>query len=278
MLFLIRKLLISIPSPSFVSVSPSRINSMGSINNSNSISSRLAVLGQQLRLFKPPELDTDKEASVSHVGFTESGSDQPTEKFNPNRAAVLICLFHGNNDDGLRVILTKRSSGLSAHAGEVSLPGGKAEEDDVDDAHTATREAKEEIGLEPSLVNVVTVLEPFLSKYLLRVVPVIGLLSDRNAFIPTPNVAEVEEVFDAPLEMFLKDENRISKVTEWRGSRFLIHYFNYETGGKKYMIWGLTARILIRAASVVYQTPPTFLELTPKIKLPGVISRDTNFP
>lgn len=49
-------------------------------------------------------------------------------------------------------------------SGEVSLPGGKAEEDDVDDADTATREANEEIGLEPSLVNVVTVLEPFLSK------------------------------------------------------------------------------------------------------------------
>ena len=49
-------------------------------------------------------------------------------------------------------------------AGEVALPGGKAEEGDADDADTATREAKEEIGLDPSLVNVVTVLEPFLSK------------------------------------------------------------------------------------------------------------------
>jgi 8-oxo-dGTP pyrophosphatase MutT (NUDIX family) len=48
-------------------------------------------------------------------------------------------------------------------AGEVALPGGKAEEGDKDDGDTATREAKEEIGLDPSLVNVVTVLEPFLS-------------------------------------------------------------------------------------------------------------------
>lgn len=50
------------------------------------------------------------------------------------------------------------------NAGEVSLPGGKAEETDANDAETATREAKEEIGLNPSLVNVVTCLEPFLSK------------------------------------------------------------------------------------------------------------------
>jgi 8-oxo-dGTP pyrophosphatase MutT (NUDIX family) len=46
----------------------------------------------------------------------------------------------------------------------VSLPGGKAEEGDKDDGDTAKREAKEEIGLDPELVNVVTVLEPFLSK------------------------------------------------------------------------------------------------------------------
>lgn len=49
-------------------------------------------------------------------------------------------------------------------AGEVALPGGKTEEGDKDDGDTATREAKEEIGLDPSLVNIVTVLEPFLSK------------------------------------------------------------------------------------------------------------------
>lgn len=49
-------------------------------------------------------------------------------------------------------------------AGEIALPGGKAEEGDEDDGATATREAEEEIGLDPSLVNVVSVLEPFLSK------------------------------------------------------------------------------------------------------------------
>lgn len=52
------------------------------------------------------------------------------------------------------------------------------------------------------------------------------------------------------------------------GDRYLIHYFDYETGGKKYLIWGLTAGILIRAASVVYQRPPAFLEQTPKFKVP----------
>ncbi|PON77889.1 Dihydroneopterin triphosphate diphosphatase [Parasponia andersonii] len=119
------------------------------------------------------------------------------------RAAVLICLFRGE-DGNLRVIFTKRASTLSSYSGEVSLPGGKMEEGDADYVDTALREAKEEIGLDPRQVNVVTVLQPFIAKSDVLVVPVIGILSDRKAFNPTPNTAEVEALFDAPLQMFLK--------------------------------------------------------------------------
>ena len=53
-------------------------------------------------------------------------------------------------------------------AGEVALPGGKVEEGDANDIETALREAKEEIGLDPSLVNVVTVLESFTTKVMIE--------------------------------------------------------------------------------------------------------------
>ncbi|KAF8413786.1 hypothetical protein HHK36_001779 [Tetracentron sinense] len=251
---------------------------------------RLRTLAQQLRLYKPPPSftnDDDLEEQrieesagkvVSQVGFAESSTPiAHPERFRPKRAAVLICLFEGDAGD-LRVILTKRSSRLSTHSGEVSLPGGKAEEGDVNDSDTATREAKEEIGLDPSLVNVVTVLEPFLSKHLLRVLPVIGILSDKKAFNPALNAAEVEAIFDAPLEMFLKDENRQSEEREWMGDKYLIHFFDYEAGNKKYLIWGLTAGILIRAASVVYQRPAAFLEQKPDFKVPRAVNKDTIMP
>ncbi|KAK9265627.1 hypothetical protein L1049_010098 [Liquidambar formosana] len=275
---------------------PSSTASLSKLMDPNNFggSQRLITLARQLRLYKPPptifdEEDDDIEEQrieeaagkvVSQVGFAESVTPiafHRPERFRPKRAAVLICLFE--DDDGeLRVILTKRSSRLSTHSGEVSLPGGKAEEGDEDDVETATREAKEEIGLDPSLVNSVTVLEPFLSKHLLRVVPVIGILSDKKAFKPTPNAAEVEEVFDAPLEMFIKDENRKSEEREWMGDKYLIHLFDYETDNKKYLIWGLTAGILIRAASIVYQRPPPFLEQNPNFKVPRVVNKDTIMP
>ncbi|CAL0312083.1 unnamed protein product [Lupinus luteus] len=254
-----------------------------SSNGGRSQSQRLLTLAQHLRLYKPPpfptEEDDDEESSsnsggkvVSQVGFPESVTPI-AQRFRPKKAAVLICLFEGDAGD-LRVILTKRSSNLSTHSGEVALPGGKEEEGDKDDADTAKREANEEIGLDPELVNVVTVLEPFLSKHLLRVVPIIGLLHDRKAFKPVPNPDEVEAIFDAPLEMFLKDENRNQEQREWMGEKYLIHSFDYEMEHKKYIIWGLTAGILIRAASVVYERPPAFVEQNPKFKVPQVLSKD----
>ncbi|KAK6932648.1 NUDIX hydrolase domain [Dillenia turbinata] len=264
-----------------------------SSNNCFGFSPGLAALAAQLRLYKPsPTFEDDDDdieeqkieesegKVVSQVGFAESAAVThivQSQRFRPKRAAVLICIFEGDDGD-LRVILTKRSSRLSTHSGEVSLPGGKKEDGDVDDVATATREAQEEIGLDPSLVNVVTVLEPFLSKYLLRVAPVIGILSDRKAFKPNPNTDEVEAVFDAPLEMFIKDENRRAEDREWLGNKYLVHYFNYETENKNYVIWGLTAGVLIRAASLVYQRPPAFLEQRPIFWYPKVVDKDTTMP
>ncbi|CAA2982019.1 nudix hydrolase 15, mitochondrial-like [Olea europaea subsp. europaea] len=298
MLPLIRRTLISSLAFSSTSLSSpiahslSRFTFMDSCAPNNfGASQKLVALAQQLRQYKPPPIpfdDDNKEQKleesagklVSQLGFAESVTpvaQQPPERFRPKRAAVLICLFEGDSGE-FRVILTKRSSKLSTHSGEVSLPGGKADETDANDAETATREAKEEIGLDPSLVNVVTCLEPFLSKHLLRVIPVIGILSNKKDFNPSPNAAEVEAVFDAPLEMFLKDENRRSEEREWMGEKYLIHFFDYEMNDEKYQIWGLTAGVLIRAASIVYQKPPAFLEQNPKTKVPRVVKKDTKMP
>jgi coenzyme A diphosphatase NUDT7 len=48
------------------------------------------------------------------------------------------------------------------------------------------------------------------------------------------------------------------------GDKYLLHYFDYEAENEKYVIWALTAGILIRVASLVFQRPPAFLERSPK--------------
>ncbi|KAF3788394.1 Nudix hydrolase 15 [Nymphaea thermarum] len=239
-------------------------------------SKRLEILAQQLRLYKPiPATTAIMEEGIGGGGLLsqQMASGCPSASFaqknttfinrSAKRAAVLVCLFEG--DDGeLRVILTKRSANLSSHSGEVSLPGGKAEEGDANDAATALREAKEEIGLDPSSVTVVAVLEPFLSKHLLRVAPVVCILPNKESFTPSANKSEVDAIFDAPLEMFLKNEKRRWEEREWLGLKFLVHFFDFQCEKGEFMIWGLTAQILIRTASIVFQRPPDFVEQSPE--------------
>ncbi|XP_071707363.1 nudix hydrolase 15, mitochondrial-like [Rutidosis leptorrhynchoides] len=196
--------------------------------------------------------------------FTNFKSSQSQKFKKPNRAAVLICLFEQGDD--IYVILTKRSSNLSSFSGHVSLPGGKTDERDTDYIRTALREAEEEIGLDPALVDVVTVLQPFVTKMAgnVTVVPVIGILWDKQAFNPILNAGEVESIFYAPFEMFLKDENRREEGRQFEGEKYLFHYFQYEIDNHVYVIWAVTASILITAATIVYQRPPDFEPRMPK--------------
>ncbi|CAN4087183.1 unnamed protein product [Withania somnifera] len=228
-------------------------------NGIHSRSESLVKLAERLGLYN--QSPKNQEYTVNEDPISSNNNDD-SRRSKSNRAAVLVCLFE-DQQDHLRVILTKRASTLSTHSGEVALPGGKVEEGDADDIETALREAEEEIGLDRSLVDVVTVLESFTNKGI-TVIPVVGILWDWNTFNPLINTAEVAAIFDAPLEMFLKDENRREQVREYMGDEYVLQFFDYETENEKYIIWALTAGILIKAASIVYQRPPDFQERRPR--------------
>jgi len=182
----------------------------------------------------------------------------------PKPAAVLVPLFFDSQSGDVRVVLTMRSSKLNSHAGEVSLPGGKRDEEDADDAATAMREAEEEIGLSPADVDVICELPPLLSKHGLSVKPVVA--SVPSWFQPVPNEAEVTEVFHVPLRMFLEDRNRRHQDKVWEGVRYRVHFFEYES----YTIWGLTAEILIQTAKLAFAATPEF-----EVSGDGVVSIST---
>ncbi|XP_050384610.1 nudix hydrolase 15, mitochondrial-like [Argentina anserina] len=210
-------------------------------------------LAKQLQCYRPPKLIDEMEENIEH-GITEEPSCVTIRE---RRAAVLICIFEGPEGE-LRVILTRRSMNLASHPGDVALPGGKMEESDEDESATALREAMEEIGLNSSLVQVVAKLEFFLSQHSLTVIPVIGLVSRIEDFKPLLNTDEVDAIFDVPLEMFLKKENHRFDEREWKGCKYVVHHFEFESEHGEFLIWGLTASILIRAASVIYRQSPVF--------------------
>ena len=92
----------------------------------------------------------------------------------------------------------------------------------------------------------------------LQVIPVIGQIPSQ---VPLkPNASEVNAVFDMPLAAFLENvPSHTFKDTEWAGVTFRIHYFEYNN----FLVWGLTAAILIDIAQKAFARPPGFLELSP---------------
>lgn len=136
------------------------------------------------------------------------------------------------------VILTKRSSHLKHHPGQIAFPGGKQDDGDADVVAAALREADEEIGLPKDNVRVLGTLPSHETVTSFQVTPVIGEVLEPFAFRPEPG--EVDEVFHVPLAHVTDPANFLIEGRRWRGQ--MRHYYTVPFG--PYYIWGATARIL----------------------------------
>ncbi|KIN97283.1 hypothetical protein M404DRAFT_10780 [Pisolithus tinctorius Marx 270] len=184
-------------------------------------------------------------------------------------AAVLVPLFIGRAGD-VYVILSRRSSVLREYAGDTALPGGKVDPRDVTVEDTARREAFEETGLpqDPERVPLLCVMEPFLAGNQTVVTPVVVLILDKT-LQPNLNESEVTSIFAQPLSSFLRTDRPSADSSKpyysyvdipWsQGGSIRVHSFltGREADGVK-PVFGLTANILIRVATVGYGHEPTF--------------------
>jgi 8-oxo-dGTP pyrophosphatase MutT (NUDIX family) len=160
-------------------------------------------------------------------------------------AGVLVAIW--DQPGGARLILTKRSSHLKHHPGQIAFAGGKVDPGDDGPMGAALREAWEEIGLPPDGVQVVGSLPPHETVTGFLVTPVLGFVS--GDFEPVPEAGEVEEVFTVPLSHVLDPANFRVERRRWRGT--WRRYYAVPYG--PYYIWGATARILRGLADRVAQ-------------------------
>ncbi|WP_018608765.1 CoA pyrophosphatase [Uliginosibacterium gangwonense] len=163
-------------------------------------------------------------------------------------SAVLILLQA--HEDGLHVLLTRRTEHLRHHAGQISFPGGRREEQDATAVRTALREAQEEVGVVPSDVEVLGCLPDFLVPSGFLITPVLGLLQ-RPAKLVLDDF-EVAEAFEVPLAHLMQRIRYQQHRLQWQGSVRHVHAVAYQ--GR--FVWGATAGILVMLAdflSFAYQ-------------------------
>lgn len=154
------------------------------------------------------------------------------------RAAVLVPVVQ--RPEGLSVLLTQRTAHLNNHAGQISFPGGSAEELDSSPIETALRETEEEIGLSRRHVEIVGILPEHITASSYLVTPVVGLVTPPFELIAESN--EVAEIFEVPLGFLMNGAHhqRMSfELPEGAGRRSF-----YAMPYERFFIWGATAGML----------------------------------
>lgn len=157
----------------------------------------------------------------------------------PARAAVLLGIVLR---DEPMVLLTERTAHLSTHSGQVAFPGGRADPEDASPAHTALREAEEEVGLAARHAEVLGVLPTYVTGSSFIISPVVALVAPDCELNPNPY--EVADLFEVPLAFLMNPANHRKHVFESGGVERQWFSMPYQDGSKSRFIWGATAGML----------------------------------
>jgi 8-oxo-dGTP pyrophosphatase MutT (NUDIX family) len=150
-------------------------------------------------------------------------------------AAVLVPIVDRSEPT---VLLTLRTTGLAAHAGQVAFPGGKIDPADESPVAAALREATEEIGLAPALIEPIGYLDLYLTFSGFRILPTVARVKPEFTLVLNP--WEVKETFEVPLAFLTTPGNYQRKTRDWNG----IQRDYYAIPFDDRYIWGITAGIL----------------------------------
>src|SRR5438552_9974707 len=169
------------------------------------------------------------------------GVTPPSTALTPAAGLWPLIDHHG----GMSVLLTQRTAHLTAHAGQISFPGGRIEETDADAIAAALRETEEEVGLPRDRVSVIGRLDNYVTGTGFEITPIVGFVEPPFALAIDP--FEVAEAFEVPLAFVVDRRNhqRIEREVGAQSRCFFVLPFE----GRN--IWGATAGILVNLAEVL---------------------------
>ena len=190
----------------------------------------------------PAEVAHNKMAPPERIQLMK---DFNLENSNPRKAAVMMLFYPKNNQTHL--VLIKRTSYNGVHSSQIAFPGGKVENDDVDFSATALRETHEEIGIEPSSIEVI---RSFTSVYIppsnFMVYPFFAISNQELDFVIDSH--EVAGIIEFPLVNFLDDAILVNKIMDTSYSKSIeVPAFKIED----YYVWGATAMMLSELKDVL---------------------------
>jgi 8-oxo-dGTP pyrophosphatase MutT (NUDIX family) len=169
------------------------------------------------------------------------------DKFIPNdttrTSAVLILLYP--NESSVFCPLMQRPQNTGVHSGQISLAGGKKEDDDEDFLATALRETEEELGVNVPRNNFLGQLSPlYIPPSNFLVYPQVAFLDKKPDFLPNNEVAELLEL---DILDFVKNDYLKYKIIEASYMKGEMPY--YDVLDKT--LWGATAMILSELKAIL---------------------------
>ncbi len=173
---------------------------------------------------------TSPASSVNSDGLTE--------------AAVAILVYP--KQDGLTIILNKRTDRVEHHKGEISFPGGGRDPEDVSILDTALRETQEEMGIDPDDIEIIVQLDQVSTRSGFSITPFVGVIPPDYDF--KVSKIEIAEVLEVPIESLIDTENRVEDDRVW-GNEVSNKQYSYIYG--THIIWGATARIITQLLDIL---------------------------